>query len=54
MFHIIYKARPDVALEALHKGLRSRHCSVDETLDFARINQVEKVLLHNMEAMLGP
>lgn len=43
-----------VALEALREGLRSRRCSVDEILGFARINRVEKVIMPYMEAMLGP
>ena len=42
----------DVALEALREGLRSRRCSVDEILDFARINRVEKVIRPYLEALV--
>ncbi len=41
----------DVALEALREGLRSRRCSVDELLNFARINRVEKVIRPYLEAL---
>lgn len=41
----------DVALEALRGGRRSRRFSVDEILDFARINRVEKVIRPYLEAM---
>ena len=41
----------DVALEALREGLRSRRCSVDEILNFARINRVEKVMRPYLEAL---
>ena len=41
----------DVALEALREALRHKRCSIDEILEFARINRVERVIRPYLEAM---
>jgi predicted transcriptional regulator of viral defense system len=41
----------DIALEALREGLDRKRCSVDEILNFARINRVEKVIRPYLEVL---
>ncbi|MBP6178488.1 MAG: type IV toxin-antitoxin system AbiEi family antitoxin domain-containing protein [Anaerolineales bacterium] len=41
----------DVALEALHEGLRSKKCTPDQIMGFARVDRVERVLLPYLEAL---
>lgn len=41
----------EVALYALREGLRTRKCTPDKILHFARINRVERVMLPYLEAL---
>jgi len=43
----------DVALEALKAGWRERRFKVEELLEYARINRVEKVIRPYLEAVLA-
>jgi predicted transcriptional regulator of viral defense system len=41
----------DVALEALREALRQKRCSVDNILEFSRVDRVEKVIRPYLEAL---
>jgi predicted transcriptional regulator of viral defense system len=42
----------DVALEALKECLKQKNCTVQELLDYARLNRVERVMRPYLEALI--